>query len=210
MLRADGSQISEELKSDSLIYDAAKSKCTGAKGESGMIVFSFDVNERTKLKAIMISLKIDPSLSEGFWEVSQADLTVFRADSGKKRTFSLQVEDIYASLVHSYSCSELVLKTQHNPQSKNETGSIEPRATITLRRFQLQPFQEKQNVVFASSFDCSTWISVPGLMGLILILFITVVTIIGVDFLQKIEINDFKFNKESQLFTQSQMDSNKR
>lgn len=211
MLRADGESIEANLTLDSLTYDAVKSNCTGANGESGMIVFSFEVPPKnTKLKAISISMKITPSLSEGFWEISRADLTVFKADSNKKRTFSLQVEDIYASLMHSYSCSALVLRTQHNPQSKNETGSVEPRAAITLRRFQLQPFQEQQNAVFASSFDCSTWISVPGLMGLILILFVTVVTIIGVDFLKKIEINDFKFNKESQLFTQSQMDSNKR
>lgn len=210
MQTADGDLIDERLSIDSLTYEGAKSKCSNENGESGKLVFSFKLDEKTKFKAVTIGMKIVPSLSEGFWEISQANLTISRADVDRKRTFQLLVEDMYASLVHSYSCSELVLRTLHKKKPDNETGRIEPRAIIILERFQLQPFQERENAVFAPSFDCSTWISVPGLMGLILILFITIVTVIGVDFLQKIETNEFKFNKEGQLFTQSQMESNKR
>lgn len=209
MITADGELIDERLDINSLTYDYTKSECTTENGAYSKIVFSFKLDEKTKIKSVTVGLKIVPSLSEGFWEVSQANLTISRADVDRKRTFPLQVEDIYASLSHSYSCSELVLKTAHKKKPDNETRRVEPVAIVSLERFQLQPFKERDNVVFAPSFDCATWISVPGLMGLILILFITLVTVVGVDFLQKIETNEFKFNKEGQLFTQSQMESNK-
>lgn len=208
MSTAYGGLISESLDLDSLSYDSSKTKCV-KENEHGKLVFSFKLDEKTKIKSITVGMKVEPSLSEGTWEISQANLTITRADVNKKRTFPLRVQDIYASLSHSYSCNELVLRTMHERKPDNETGRIEPRAELTLRRFQLQPFSESANVVFSPSYDCSKWITIPGLMGFVLIIFMTTFTIVGVYFLKKIEINDFKYNKEGQLFTQSQIESNK-
>lgn len=208
MNTAYGAVISESLDLDSLTYDSSKTKCI-EDNEHGRLVFSFKLDEKTKIKSISIGMRVEPSLSEGTWEINEANLTITRADVNRKRTFPLRVQDMYASLSHSYSCNELVLRTMHEKKPDNETGRIEPRAELTLKRFQLQPFSELKDVVFGPSYDCSTWITIPGLMGLILITFMTTFTIVGVYFLKKIETNDFKYNKEGQLFTQFQMESNK-
>lgn len=209
MITANGDLISETLEASALNFDSIKSKCC-SKTEPGRVVFSFNIDEKTELRLITISMRIASSPSEGIWEIAQANLTVTRAGSElRKKTFPLGVKGIYASSTHSYSCNELVLETLHRKRPDNDTDRVEPKAVITLERFQLQPFSEPGNTVFAPSFDCSVWFNVAGLMGLIVVLFMIFVTVIGVSFLKDIQTNDFKYNKEGLLFTQSQMESNK-
>lgn len=205
---ADGDILRPKLNLNQLDYDEAKSKCTN-ENKPGKLVFSFDIDGK-KIKSIAISMKISPAVSEGLWKISQANLTVTRADIDKRRTFQLKVNEMYASLEHSWSCSELVLKTVHKKKPSNETANFEPRARLTLNNFQVQPFEELKNTVFAPSFDCAVWFTLSGVMGFVLILFIAFVTIIGTIFLSKITTNDFKFSKEGILFTQAQIEANKR
>lgn len=212
MVTGSGPVIVENFSSKALKYDlGGKSKCLDEKTKLGKVVFSYEMEKnKHHIDMVTVSMRIASSPSEGTWEISQANLTVTRAVTGKKRVFPLKVADLYAGSRHSYSCNELILQSIHKRKPDNETDRIEPRVKITLERFQLQPFEELENVVFASSFDCSTWISMAGLMGLVLIMFITVTVVGGVHFLSKIETNDFKYNKEGQMFTQSQIESNKR
>lgn len=205
---ADGDVVLEDLDTKLLIYDSARTKCVNA-GDPGKVVFHFKTDEKSKIKLITVGMRIVPSLSEGIWEISQANLTIVSAETERKRTFPLRIWDMYASLSHSYSCNELNLQTLPKKRPSNESGFGEPRAFLTLRRFQLQPFAELENYIFAPSFDCSTWFSIPGIMGFALILFMITVTIIGTILLQNINTNDFKYNKEGIQFTQSQMESNK-
>lgn len=203
MITAEGDEIDESLELDSLKFE--KSRCL-SENETGKIGFSFKIKDKSKIKSISIAMRIFSSASEGFWEVSQANLTWIRADKDKRRTIPLGISNIYAGSSFSYSCSKLVLVTQPRKRTDNETTM----AQITIERFQLQPFPELEKVVFAPSFDCAKWISIPGAMGLILVLFMTLVTVIGTIYLQKIETNDFKYNKEGLLFTQSQMELSRR
>lgn len=206
---ADGDTIIEELDINELSYDSAKSKCIG-EVTPGKLVFGFKFDGKKKIKSMVISMKISPSPSEGTWEISQANLTITRADIDRKRTFGLRVAELYASLSHSYSCSSLTLNTIPKRKADfNETGKLEPRGSVTLQRFQIQPFQELERTVFGPSYDCSSWFTVVGVMGLGLILFMTVVALIGVKCLLSIETNDYKYNREGIKFTQSQMESNK-
>lgn len=206
---ADGDIIAENLNIDEVTYDSTKSKCPG-KVTPGKLVFSFKFEGKNKIKSMAISMKISPSPSEGYWEVGQANLTIVRADIDRRRTFYLRISDLYASLSHSYSCSSLTLNTIPRRKAElNETGKIEPRASVTLRRFQLQPFQELEKTVFGPSYDCSSWFTVVGLTGFGLILFMTIVALLGVKCLLSIETNDYKYNREGIKFTQSQMESNK-
>lgn len=208
MHTADEIIVQEEFDTESLTYDPIKSKCTN-ENEPGKIVFTFKTEDRDRIKSATISMKIVPSLSEGYWEIGQANITIARADIDRKKTFPLRVSEMYASLRHSYSCKDLMLESYQKKKPANETGRNEPRVQISLKRFQLQPFSESEDTVFNPSFDCAVWITIPGLMGLILIAFMTVVAMIGINLLSNIDTNDFKNNKEGQLFTQSQMESNK-
>lgn len=208
MTTSDGDEIEEKLNLDSLIFELNRLKCS-SQNQPGRLVFSFKFDEKNKIKSITIAMRIISADIKNYWEVSQANLTVTRADLDKKRTFSLEFPDIYASPDHSYSCNELTFQTWKRKKTDNETRSY-AHAKITLDRFQLQPFSELPNVVFGPSYDCYTWMTIPGFMGFILVLFMTVVTVIGTIFLKKIETNDFKNNKEGLLFTQSQMEASKR
>lgn len=207
MTTADGFKINETLDLDSLEFESSKTKCVGTT-QAGKFTFSFKLNENKRVNALIVSMRIIPIDSQGYWEVSQANLTVTRADIDRKRTFPLRLPALYAGSDYSYSCSALSLSTMPKRKVDNETRA-DPLATVTLERFQLQPFAELERVVFAKSYDCSSWITIPGFMGLVLILFMLFVTVIGTVLLKNIDTNDFKFNKEGLLFTQSQMETNK-
>lgn len=208
MTTADGDELEENLELNSLTFDSNKIRCTN-ESSSGKLSISFKMDEKSKVKSINLAMKILPADYKDFWEISQANLTITRADIDRKRTFSLTFPDIYASPDRSYSCSGLEFRTMKKRKTDNETKS-DAKAKLTLYRFQLQPFPERELYVFAPSYDCSTWMTIPGLMGFTLILFITVVTVLGTICLKRIETNDFKYTKEGLLFTHSQLEASKR
>lgn len=207
MTTADGFKINETLELSELDFESTKTKCVGL-AQPGKFTFSFKLPRNKKINSLIVSMRIFPTDSEGYWEVTQANLTITRADIDRKRNFPLRLPGIYAGGDYSYSCNELLLATLPKRKTDNETRA-DPMAVVTLERFQLQPFAELKRVVFAKSYDCSNWITIPGSMGLVLILFMLVVTVIGTVLLKNIDTNDFKFNKEGFMFTQSQMESNK-
>lgn len=207
MTTADGFKINETLELGSLEFENSKSRCTSATS-TGKLTFSFKLDENKRISSLTVSMRISPTDSYGYWDVNQANLTITRADIDRKRTFPLRLPGIYAGSDNSYSCSVLPLTTIPKRKMDNETKA-DPLAMITLERFQLQPSAELERYVFARSHDCSSWMTIPGFMGLVLISFMLFVTVIGIVLLKNIVTNDFKFNKEGLLFTQSQMETNK-
>lgn len=220
MITADGLNINEDIGKELLTYDKSKTQCLsridkkkrdGEFSEAAKLVFSFRMDDRVKsIKLISISMRIVESKNEGYWEISQANMTITRADIDKKRTFRLKLPyDVSAGLDYSYSCNRLTLHTLHRAKTDNETSRVEPHASISLLRFQVQPFGELRNHVFAASFDCSRFVTLPLVMGSLLVGFMILVCIVGVYNLVSFENIDFKFSKESISFTQSQRDTHR-
>lgn len=207
MTTADEFKINETLDLDKLEFEQSKTRCVG-RMQTGKLAFSFKFEKNDRINSLTVSMRIAPSTTGGYWDVSQANLTVTRADIERKRTFPLRAASIYASSDHSYSCNELKLVTSPKRKMDNETRA-DPFAMVILERFQLQPFGELKRHVFAESYDCSGWITIPGVMGLVLILFMLAVTVLGTILLKGIETNDFKFSKEGLRFTQSQLETHK-
>lgn len=209
MTTVDEFKVNESLSLEALEFETSRCRCPSGT-HAGKLTFSYKFAKNKRIDSIIVAMRILPTDSEGYWEVSQANLTITRADIERKRTFPLRLPAIYAGSAYSYSCSRLTMSTQpkRRGQDNNETRT-DPMATISLPRFQLQPFEELKSTIFAASYDCSSWFTIPGLMGLILILFTTAVTVIGVVLLKGIEANDYKFNKEGLQFTQAQMEANK-
>lgn len=204
LLMADGKTFNQNLTLDDLSYDSSKSQCVDG-SKPGKVTFSYNIGK--KIKSIQVSMAIRFSSDRTTWSVSQANLTVYRTG---KRTHPILVQDIYAASDHSYSCSRLTLESyQRKKTDLNETGKLEPRASITLNRFQLQPFGASENFVFSESYDCSVWFSTPTLLGFILIIFMFALGIGPIYYLLNIEPGDFKYTKKAQQFTQSQLESNK-
>lgn len=210
MTTADEFRINETLDLDTLEFDSSKSKCS-SQTQSGKLSFSFKLSKNKRIGSIAVTMRILPTDTGGYWQVSQANLTVTRADIERKRTFALKMPAIHAGAAYSYSCSELVLTTQpkRRQPADNETSRADPMATLVLPRFQLQPFGELETRIFATSYDCANWFTISGVMGLLLVLFMALVTVLSVLLLKDIETNDFKFNKEGLQFTQAQMETNK-
>lgn len=208
MTTADEARVNETLEVKDLTFEPTKTRCVNEKS-AGKVAFTFKLDKNDKINTVGISMKITPVDKYGYWEISQVNLTIVRADIDRRRTFQTKAPSMYSAADYSYSCQRLELWTVNKKKQENET-KFEPSATITLHKFQLQPFGELKRVVFASSYDCSNWATIPELMGLILILLIILVTSVGAILLRSIETNDFKFTKEGLQFTQAQLESSKR
>lgn len=186
-------------------YDDSKSSCARAH-EPGKLFVSFSP-EDNNMHQLSIEFSIKSLQSEGYWTVDKAILRIDPSNPSQfpSKEIALKPVDIYASQNNSYSCNALVLQ---NLSPKKD----EPRFKITLKRFQLQPFKELDRVVFAPSHDCAVWITMPVLMGFLLILFITVTSMIGIYLLleQGNQSSDLKFSKQGgMLMNQAQLDATK-
>lgn len=186
-------------------YDDGKSSCTKG-AESGKLFVSFNPQDNN-MHQLSIEFNIRPLQSEGYWTVDKAILRIEPSNSGQfpEKEIALKPVDIYASQDNSFSCNALVLQ---NLSLKKD----EPKFKITLKRFQLQPFKELDRVIFAPSHDCAVWITMPVLMGFLLILFITVTSMIGIYLLleQGNQSSDLKFSKQGgMLMNQAQLDATK-
>lgn len=188
-------------------YDDSKSRCT--KGpEEGKLRVSFNP-EDNNMHDISIDFTIKPSPSEGYWQINKAILTINPQSNNNnlfpEKEIALRPIDIYASQDYSFSCSSLSLQ---NLTPKKDV----PNFKITLKRFQIQPFKELDRVVFAPSYDCSVWMTLPVLMGFILIVFIVSTSMIGIYLLieQGNQSSDLKFSKQGgMLMNQAQLDATK-
>lgn len=203
--------FTEDLESvrgqlSNMTYDSSKSNCTNGIFPGNLVVkFITDVNQ---MDGMWLELQIKPSPSEGYWEINNATLVLDNPRNEQifpSRVIELKATDMYAGDKFSYSCNRLVL--QNRVISKDG-----PHFKITLRQFQIQPFKELDRYVFAPSFDCAVWITLPVLMGLILVLFIIFTVMIGVYLLmeQGNQQGDLKFSKQGgMLMNQAQLDATK-
>lgn len=185
-------------------YDDSKSNCTNGVFPGNLVV-TFPLQDNN-MDSMTLEFLLKPAPSEGYWEVKNATLQIAPRNKNlfPKETIQMMPLDMYAGLLNSYSCSALEL------QSRAIKG--EPFFKITLNRFQIQPSPEGVKTVFNSSYDCAVWITLPVLMGLILILFITFTVMIGVYLIleQGNQTGDLKFSKQGgMLMNQAQLDATK-
>lgn len=172
-------------------YETKKSKCTKG-AEPGLLSVRFDTADNN-MNSISIDFNIEPSPAAGYWEVNRATMNIQPTGNTAlfpNLTIELKPIDIYASDHFSYSCNLLVLQNLYT------TG---PQFKIILRKFQIQPFAESERTKFAPSYDCSVWLTLPLIMGMILILFIIFTVLIGVYLLvrQGNQSENLKFIKQS-------------
>lgn len=188
-----------------LAYDDNKTNCTKDTYPGNLVVvFNTADNNMNSMK---IHLQIKQRPNEGYWQVTQAflEITPVNKDLFPQNTIELKPLDIYAGDSFSYSCNQLTLQNLH-PKKDG------PHFKLTLKRFQLQPFSELPNNVFASSYDCAVWLTLPLISGLILMLFITFTVMIGVYLLieQGNQTSDLRFSKQGgMLLNQAQLDATK-
>lgn len=101
----------------------------------------------------------------------------------------------------SYSCNLLTLKW----------GDDDERWTIVLKRFQLQPFKTN-NSIFGPSYDCSVWLTLPLVLGFILLALMTFVVTLVIYLMIDLgeQTKDLKFSKQGgMLMNQSQLEATK-
>lgn len=146
-----------------------------------------------------------------FWEVVDIELSfvpVGQWPEDLPKSVKLLPDDLYAGNGFSYSCNNLILKKRPSNKDKHDK-TVEYR--ISFSRFQLQPFKN-QLTVFAQSYDCSVWLTLPLIMGFILVLFITLTVIIVIYLMIELgaQTKDLKFSKQGgMLMNQAQLESTK-
>lgn len=205
IITSDNKQTEGILDPKSVAYDESKTRCP-TENSPGKLTFGFDIND-AYFKSIHLSMRIHVNETLGFWKIISVNITLFRKD--KKRVLPAMVKDMQARLNNSYSCSYLELKNANAKQTQNETDKQPPSISLILYRFQLQPFAAGKKTIFVESDDCSVWLSIPEISGLLLVIFVIAVVSLGVHFLLNIQINDFNDVKEAVKFTQLQFESNK-
>lgn len=193
-------------KLQNLKWDEDTSVCT-TQGKQGKLAFRFDIQDNS-IKSFSVEMDIKQVPNEGYWEMPTITVKISPVNSNlfPKDQFVIKRNDIYAGQRFSYSCKSFVLQNSVSPKEN------EPSIRLTLNRFQVQPFKEERDHVFAESFDCSVWLTMPTIMGLILVLFIIFTTMAGVYLLmeQGNQISDLKFSKQGgMLMNQAQLDATK-
>lgn len=193
-----------------LTYDSSKSNCTDGP-YPGNLVATLEISAPDKtdnnFNSMSLELQFRYLLNDGYWSVTSAILNIDPRNPTpyKSKRIELQPVDMYAANSYSYSCNSLVLTNSMSPNK-------EPRFKIVLRKFQLQPFKELPDRIFATSYDCAVWLTMPVIMGALLILFIIATVMMGVYLLleQGNQSSDLKFSKQGgMLLNQAQLDATK-
>jgi len=160
--------------------------------------------------SIRLEFDIKSVPNSGVWEIVKTQFIIEPRNPNYNPDRQVDLKPaqglIYASSQQSYSCSALVLTnltpTKDHPQYK-----------ITLRRFQVQPFENPDaRYIFAKSRDCSLWLTLPQIMGFLLLVFIVFTSLIGVYLLLELgtHTSDLKFSKQGgMLMNQAQLDATK-
>lgn len=187
-------------------YDDSQSNCTSGVFPGNLVV-QFPTQDNF-MHEMTLKLQLKPAPSEGYWEVKKATLDIKPVNKdqwiGYLDPIQMLPIDMYSRLHYSYSCSSLQL------ESRAYKGK--PFIRLTLNRFQIQPSAEGAKTVFQPSYDCAVWITLPVLMGLILLLFITFTVMIGVNLIvaQGNQTGDLRFSKQGgMLMNQAQLDATK-
>lgn len=186
-------------------YDDTRSNCTNGVFPGNLVV-TFPTADNN-INSMTLEFLIKPAPAEGYWEVKQAVLTLNPVNSNRLNNtliYQMMPMDMYAGLFNSYSCSKLELQSRALKEK--------PFIKLTLNRFQIQPSKEGDKVIFQPSSDCAVWITLPVLMGLILILFITFTVMLGVNLIlaQGNQTGDLRFSKQGgMLMNQAQLDATK-
>lgn len=134
-------------------------------------------------------------LFSDFWRVTSGNVHVTNGTSSATYDFlSRDLNEINARQTFnrfSFSCSNLELRS--NVTEANEW------LVLNIQRFQLQPFhinmtrkigESEQDVIFADSFDCSTFWTLPTFMGLFTLLLYIIIIGSGIYFLMQIKTPD--------------------
>ncbi len=135
-------------------------------------------------------------ICKNWWKVNQISANVH----SNKGIFNLQLDSdlIEAENNFSFSCGQLTLR---DINITNEESLDSTKAVLSFNRFQLQPFKWKSHQIFAESFDCTTFFTIPIWMGLITVLFFVFLLLIGVYFLNEIKTMDRFENPKGKTIT---------
>ncbi len=163
------------------------------KKSNGKLKLEYDNIEKFGKFDITFSIEI----SKNWWKVKQISAYI-RSDKGLHIDLELDSDLIEAGNDFSFSCGQLTLR---DINITNEESLDSTKAVLSYNRFQLQPFKSKSLKVFAESFDCTTFFTIPIWMGLITVLFFVFLLSIGVYCLNQIKTMDRFENPKGKTIT---------
>ena len=135
-----------------------------------------------------------------YWYLDENRTEVVVTANNKKYEFSLKKTPVTAGHSFSFSCSQLRL------HSGRATVDQPQYLDLVISRFQLQPFNATARQVFADSFDCATWFTIPLWTGFLVTLLFTAILSFGVFALLNIKTPDRFENPKGKTITVSATD----
>ncbi|RWS24855.1 V-type proton ATPase subunit S1-like protein [Leptotrombidium deliense] len=157
------------------------SKCNSKDKENKELILSYDGN--LKLTLYLYS-------TVDYWEIKNITAT-YATD----KSVAFSSDNMYASKEFSWSCGALSLSFD------GKVNNITTRAWLNMKRFQVQPFEGNEKVVFFESYDCTTWFTIPLWMGFLTVSMFTLIAAIGVYLLFTIKTMDKFENPKGKTIT---------
>lgn len=182
-----------------------KTKCFSEDDPNAVFAVRYDTADAV-LRSLTLVFHIKKE--SHYWEVDKIIMELDPMNDKQNKTEEIVPIDFWAGDGFSYSCNSLELHNREKEPIENHA----PRYTILIRRFQLQPFKSFDGYIFASSYDCSVWLSLPLIMGFLLIIFVVITVLIVIYLMVELgaQTKDLKFSKQGgMLMNQSQLEATK-
>jgi hypothetical protein len=165
---------------------------------TGTLVLEYNKFDESNITGMQVTFDFEKLGHRGYWWVKQAmvKLSIVRSGRTENKEFQLDTYDIMtASTGFSFSCNSLSVR------SLKPTVNVTHQMTLRYHRFQTQPFNNTRNPIFADSFDCSTWFTLPLWMGLFVMILFTAIMALGIYLLFEIKTMDRFENPKGKTIT---------
>lgn len=116
------------------------------------------------------------TLRDGDWYLNDKKSQIVLSGQDIQGTYKFQDSELEAANQFSFSCSSFSVRSDNS--SRNAENLME----LRIKRFQVQPFtlDKELKMIFADSFDCSTWFTIPVWVGFLVTLLFTAILSFGV------------------------------
>jgi hypothetical protein len=154
------------------------------------------------IKSVKITLSLKINHGGKYWiGGGKSTIEVQSTNSDLNKNLALIDSEITASQGFSFSCSQLKLRS---PRATNSTAAT---ISLTWKRFQIQPFSTNMaKMIFADSFDCSTWFTISLWVGLFITILFGAIISLGIFMLFEIKTMDRFENPKGKTITVVQGD----
>lgn len=129
--------------------------------------------ENAEKNAVALEWAFDVRV-DGDWYLNEAkskiDVSIPKKGQASFIPMNVMLE---AANAFSFSCGDLIISTYRPKKEGEEEEADGYSMQLRMKRFQVQPFGKdvQRKIIFADSWDCSVWFTIPLIVGLVVTIF---------------------------------------